>query len=114
MDDKGDFQCMMIVCQLASGVCSSDLLKMILLGYILNNIFATFVTNTQLKYFTAIDMGQLAMAKTYTGCTLIIKGKLELARLSLINIHVEYLECKHVFHFCISRAVLYIIFPMSL
>ena len=23
------------------------------------------------------------------------------------------MECKHVFHFCISRAVLYIIFPMS-
>ena len=43
-----------------------------------------------------------------------IKGKLELARLSLINIHVYYVECKHVFHFCISRAVLYIIYPMSL
>ena len=24
------------------------------------------------------------------------------------------MECKHVFHFCISRAILYIIFPMSL
>ena len=68
-----DLQCMMMVCQSASGVCSSDLLKMIL-GDILNNIFATFVTNTQLKYFTAIDMRQLAMAKTYTGCTVIINS----------------------------------------
>ena len=24
------------------------------------------------------------------------------------------MECKHVFHFCISRAILYIFFPMSL
>ena len=30
-------------------------------------------------------------------------------RLALI-----YIECKHAFHFCISQAVLYIIFPMSL
>ena len=91
-------------------------------GYV--DMWDSFVGNEELYFRDGLHLsgkGAAVLAEGLSGAVASGLGKvrylkvnLKLVRLSLINIHILYVECKHVFHFCISRAILYIIFPMSL